>query len=71
MISRSLRAFRMTIADDVRTFDVRKGLNEIPEDFLHKWASANWDAEVINLLQWPGKPATRRVGGHESGSRDL
>lgn len=66
VVSRSPRKMQMWLAGDRRSYEIPIGRTptntfEVDADFLDKWAAANWDAEIIDLLQWPGKPATRRA----------
>lgn len=65
LISRAPRAFRMMVNGDTRVFEIARGVNTLPQDFLEKWAAQNWDSDILDLLQWPGKVATRRAGAHE------
>lgn len=70
VLSRSPRKLRMTLADDRRIYEIPLGRSpgntfQVDKDFLDKWAAANWDAEILDLLQWPGKPATRRPHADE------
>jgi hypothetical protein len=85
VISRCPHVFRMAIANDRRAVDIlgshweelpaggkvwhASGVTEVPTDLLEAWTKANWDADVIDLLQWPGKTATRRAGVHERGGQ--
>jgi hypothetical protein len=66
VISRSPRKVMMTLANDRRVYEIPiRGQFVVDADFLDEWAKANWDAEIIDLLQWPGKPATRRARAEE------
>ena len=70
VISRSPRKVMMTLAGDRRVYQIPVGRApgnsfQVDADFLDKWAAANWDAEIIDLLQWPGKPASKRAQAQE------
>ena len=76
VLSRSPRKVVMAVAEDRRRYEIpaRPATGgstpfEVDADFLVKWAAANWDAEILDLLQWPGKPATRRADAWENGAR--
>jgi len=68
VLSRCPRKFRLMLMSDRRFFEISPGTNHIPQDFLEAWAEVNWDSEIMDLLAWPGKPATRRAGAHERGA---
>lgn len=75
VISHAPMKFLMTVAHDRRTYlfkppDYGKPAEPVMVDkaFLDAWAAANADADILDLLQWPGKPATRRAGAHERGA---
>lgn len=76
ILSRSPRKVRMALASDRRCYEIpardrktfQPAVFKVDADFLEKWAAANWDAEVIDLLQWPGKPFGKRSDPHDFGA---
>lgn len=66
ILSKSPIAFVMAVADDMRTYEIRKGHTLVPRDFLEKWRERNWDSQLLRLLSWPGGPV---VAASPSASR--
>jgi hypothetical protein len=71
VVSRSPRKVMMTLKNDRRLYQIPIGGSfMVDADFLEAWAAANWDADILDLLQWPGKDATKHANRHEFGSRE-